>query len=397
MDLDFSEEQQMLRDTARGVCEELAPSDTVRAMETDVKGYPAPLWAQLSELGITSLGISEAHGGMGWGALEMAIVYEEFGRSLAPSPHWTSCVLAAKLLELAGDEAQQNHWLPKIAAGKAIFSPAWIEPKNGFGAEGIQLNTTKTTDGYTLNGTKLMVPFAASADRLIVLARTGVGVEDVIGLLVDPKAVGVTCTKEQNHAGETIYQVDFSNVPVKKSEILNTKFWAAWDEAMTRSIVALAAQAIGGAQAIHAISVDYSKQRVQFGKPIGSFQAIAHYLADLIVEIEGAKVLVYQAAWAIDNFARTGKPYARLAAMAKLQACNVFRKASATGVQIHGGFGFTSEGDPQLFFRRAKYQQVTNWDSAYLEERIAALILDAPASVVPNKTQKNTEKTHETA
>ncbi|HSC75257.1 MAG TPA: acyl-CoA dehydrogenase family protein [Pseudomonadales bacterium] len=374
MDLDFNEEQVMLRDTARGICEELSPSAVVRAMEQDEAGYSAPFWTQLSELGITSLGIPEAHGGMAWGALEMAIVYEEFGRSLAPSPHWASCVLSAKLLELAGSTDQQAVWLPGIASGEAIIVPAWLEPKNGFGPEGVQLRAIRQNENYVLNGTKLMVQFAASATRLLVLARVGEGVEDVIGLLIDPKSAGVKITRTRNHADDALYQVDFDNVAVNAADALSAKnFWQAWDEAMTRSIVAQAAQAIGAAEAIHAMATDYAKQRVQFGKPIGSFQAIAHYLADMIVKIEGAKVLVYQAAWAIDN----NKPYEKLAAQAKLQACNVFRDASAIGVQIHGGFGFTSEGDPQLYFRRAKHWQMTNWDSFYLEKRIAALILDA--------------------
>ena len=374
MDLDFNEEQVMLRDTARGICEELSPSAVVRAMEQDEAGYSAPFWGQLSELGITSLGIPEAHGGMAWGALEMAIVYEEFGRALAPSPHWASCVLSAKLLELAGTEEQQETLLSGIASGETIVVPAWMETKNGFGAEGVQLRAVKQNDKYVLNGTKLMVQFASSANRLLVLARNGEGVDDVIGLLVDPKSSGVKITRTRNHADDALYQVDFDNVTVAAADLLETKnFWNAWEEAMTRSIVAQAAQAIGAAEAIHSMATDYSKQRVQFGKPIGSFQAIAHYLADMIVRIEGAKVLVYQAAWAIDN----KKSYEKLAAQAKLQACNVFRDASAIGVQIHGGFGFTSEGDPQLYFRRAKHWQMINWDSSYLEKRIAALILDA--------------------
>ncbi|MCC7517524.1 MAG: acyl-CoA/acyl-ACP dehydrogenase [Pseudomonadales bacterium] len=378
MDLDFSEEQVMLRDTARGVCQQLCPSAVVRAMEADPTGYSAPFWQQLSELGITNLGIAEAHDGMGLGMLDMAIIYEEFGRSLAPSPHWASCVLSARLLETIGSPAQQQKWLPRLASGEVIIVPAWLEPGNGFGPEGIQLRATANGQDYVLNGSKILVPFASAATRLLVLARSGDGVEDVVGLLVDPHEKGITLTAERNHADDTLYQVDFNHVTVSQADVLKPAgFWAAWDDAMTRSIVALAARSIGAAESIHAMTTDYAKQRVQFGKPIGAFQTIAHYLADLIVKIEGAKVLVYQAAWAIDQYATTGKPYAKLAAQAKLQACNVFRDASAIGVQVHGGFGFTSEGDPQLYFRRAKHWQLTNWDSAYLEKRIAAFILDA--------------------
>lgn len=378
MDLDFSEEQVMLRDTARGICEQLMPGSVVREMENSNSGFLPEFWQQLGELGITGLGVPEAHGGMGWGSLEMAIVYEEFGRSLAPSPHFASSVLCAKALELGGTAAQQQQWLPKIPTGEAIMVPAWMEPGNGFEAEGVQLAATKSAHGYSLSGTKLLVPFANSATRLLVLARDGA---DVIGLLVDPKAKGVKLTYEKNHASENLFQVDFDNVEVATAEVLAPNFWAVWDEAMNSSIIALAAQAIGGAEAIHHMANEYAKQRVQFGKPIGSFMAIAHYLADLIVRIEGAKVLVYQAAWAKDQCSQgKDKPWKKLAAMAKLQACNVFRDAAATGVQIHGGFGFTTEGNPQLYYRRAKHQQVTYWDTHFLEQRIAAAVLEEVAA-----------------
>lgn len=378
MDLDFSEEQVMLRDTTRGICEQLMPSAVVRDMENGESGFLPEFWQQISELGINGLGIPEAHGGMGWGSLEMAIVYEELGRSLAPSPHFVSSVLSAKVIELAGTQAQQNNWLPKMASGEAIITPAWIEPGNGFESEGVQLLAKKLSDGYVLNGSKLMVPFAKSATRLLVLARVASSrnADDVIGLLVDPKAKGIKLTYEKNHASENLYQVDFNNVEVPSSETMTNHFWQHWDEAMNSSVIALAAQAIGGAEAIHQMANEYAKQRVQFGKPIGSFMAIAHYLADLIVRIEGAKVLVYQAAWAKDN----QKPWKKLAAMAKLQACNVFRDAAATGVQIHGGFGFTTEGNPQLYYRRAKYQQVTYWDTNFLEQRVATAVLEESAA-----------------
>lgn len=368
MDLDFSEEQVMLRETARGLCEQLVPTPVVRELENTEKGFLPLFWQELGNMGISGLTIPEQHNGMGLGALEMAIVYEEFGRALAPSPHFASCILAARVIELGGTASQQQQWLPMLASGEAIITPAWTEAGNGFDAEGVQLAAKKTANGYVLNGTKLMVPFAKSATRLLVLARDG---QEVIGLLVDPNAKGVKLSYEKNHSSECLFQVDFSQVEVSAADVMANQFWKSWDEAMTISAIALAAQAIGGAEAIHHMANEYAKQRVQFGKPIGSFMAIAHYLADLNVRIEGAKVLVYQAAWARDN----KKPYHKLAAMAKLQACQVYRDAAATGVQIHGGFGFTTEGNPQLYYRRAKYQQVTYWDSNYLEQRIAAAVL----------------------
>ena len=371
MDLDFTEEQIMLRDMAKGVCEEHSSSAAVREMETDTKGYSDSFWNALSELGVVGLTLPETYDGMNLGLLETAIVYEEFGRTLAPTPHFVSSILSAKLIELAGTDKQKTALLPELAIGEKILTVAWNEPARGFGAEGIQLAAELSGDSIRLNGTKIMVPYANSASQLIVLARQS---DNIVACLVDVDAKGVELIAEKNHASETLFQVKLNNVEIEASAVLGdgSCIWSQWDETMTCASIALAAQAIGGAEAIHAMAVEYAKQRMQFGKAIGSFQSISHYLADLIVDIEGTKVLVYQAAWAKDN----GKPYHRLSAMAKLQACNVFRRAAAVGVQVHGGFGFTTEGDPQLFFRRAKQQQVTYWDSSFLEKRIASYVLD---------------------
>ena len=236
MDLDFSEEQVMLRDTTRGICEQLVPGPVIREMENTESGFLPEFWQQISELGINGVGVPEAHGGMGWGSLEMAIVYEEFGRALAPSPHFVSSVLSAKVIELAGTPEQQNTWLPKIPSGEAIITPAWLEPGNGFESEGVQLLAKKTANGYVLNGTKLMVPFAKSATRLLVLARIASSRNegDIVGLLVDPNAKGVKLTYEKNHSSENLFQVDFANVDVAGSDTMTNHFWRSWDEAIEK-------------------------------------------------------------------------------------------------------------------------------------------------------------------
>ena len=173
MDLDFGEEQEMLREMVRGVCGEYAPVDVVRAMEDDPVGYPAELWKQMGELGLLGLAIPEPYGGSGQSALEGVVVYEEIGRALAPSPHFVSAVLGAGALTLAGDEDQKREWLPKIASGEAILTPAWLEPKRGFGPAGVALKAVPDGGDYRLTGTKMHVPFANSATRFLVLARTG--------------------------------------------------------------------------------------------------------------------------------------------------------------------------------------------------------------------------------
>jgi alkylation response protein AidB-like acyl-CoA dehydrogenase len=374
MDLDFTEEQEMLRDMVRGVCSEYAPLDVVRAMEDDPTGYPAELWKQLAELDLLGLMIPEQYGGSGQTALEGAVVYEELGRSLAPSPHFASSVMGAGALALAGSDEQRRSWLPKIASGEAILTPAWLEPKRGYGARGVQLRAEPDGGEYRLTGTKQHVPFASAASRLLVLARTGDGEEDLALLLVDPKAPGIELTQQLSLASDTQYKVRFDDVRVPVDDRIGAEGsgWSTWNEVMHDGIILLAAQAMGGAERALEITVQYTKDRHQFGKPIGAFQAIAHYLADASTEVDGGMTLVWEAAWARSQ----GRSVRRLAPMAKLFACQTFRDMTAMCVQVWGGVGFTLEYDIQLYFRRAKQLQLSWWDTRYLEELIASDVLD---------------------
>jgi len=187
--------------------------------------------------------------------------------------------------------------------------------------------------------------------------------------LVDPKAEGVTLAQQQTISYDTQYRVDFADAP---GELLGTSGWQVWDEVMRDGIILLAAQAVGGARYALDITVQYAKDRHQFDKPLGAFQAIAHYLADAVTTVDGAETLVYEAAWARDN----GQPTARLAPMAKLFACQTFRDVTAMAQQVFGGVGFTVEYDIQLYFRRAKQLQISWWNDRYLEELIATDVLD---------------------
>jgi alkylation response protein AidB-like acyl-CoA dehydrogenase len=378
MDLDFTDEQHMLRDTVRGLCAAAAPISVVRAMEDDPIGYPERFWTQMGELGLIGLMLPEQYGGAGQSALEGAIVYEEFGRALAPSPHFVSSVMSGGVLARAGSDEQRRTWLPKIASGEAIVTPAWLEPQGGFGPTGIQVRALAEPHHFRLSGSKRHVNFAHAATRLLVLARTGAADEDIDVLLVDPQAPGVELTQQRSLASDTQYKVVFKDVRVPLSDRVATAQpgWAAWNEAMYDGIILLAAQAMGGAQRALEMTVQYAKEREQFNKPLGAFQAIAHYLADASTAIDGGTTLAYEAAWARAN----GKRVNRLAPMAKLFACQTFRDATATFQQIYGGMGFTIECDIQLYFRRAKQLQMTWWDSRYLEELVASDVLDGERS-----------------
>ncbi|MFQ5666396.1 MAG: acyl-CoA dehydrogenase family protein [Candidatus Binatia bacterium] len=374
MDLDFTEEQAMLRQTVRSVCERYARIERVRALEDDPIGYHQDLWKQMAELGLLGLILPEQHGGSGQSMIEAAILYEELGRALVPSPHFVSTVLGAGALLRAASDEQKKAWLPKIVSGEAILTPAWLEPNNGYGPRGVQLQTSWDGNSYCLAGTKRHVAFARAATRLLVPVRTGGGEQDIDLLLVDPASPGVELTQQYSLASDTQYKVAFHDVRVPSVDRIGAprSGWSTWHDVMLEAIILLAAQASGGSERALDMTVQYSKERHQFGKPLGAFQALAHYMADAATAVDGARTLVYEAAWACAQ----GKPIARLAPMAKLFACQTFRDVTAMAQQIHGGMGFSVEYDVQLYFRRAKQLQLSWWDSRYLEELIASDVLD---------------------
>ncbi|MGB2756952.1 MAG: acyl-CoA dehydrogenase family protein [Acidimicrobiia bacterium] len=374
IDLTFNEEQEMLREMVRGVCAEYASPESVRAMEDDPIGYTPEFWQQLGDLDLIGLLVPIAYGGSGMSALEGAVVYEEFGRALAPSPHFVSTALAAAALDHAGSVQQAGGLLPQVVSGKLILTTAWLEPERGFGPKGIALTATADGDGFVLNGTKWHVPFAAAAHKLLVLARTGDGDQDIDLFLVDRDAAGVSLEQYKTIASDTQYAVTFDGVRVAATDRVGEagSGWATWSEVMLDGMIYMAAQAVGGAKYALEITVQYAKDRVQFDKPLGAFQAISHYLADASTAVDGAEILVHEAAWARAN----GKSVERLAPMAKLFACNTFRDVTAMAQQVFGGVGFTLEYDIQLYFRRAKELQISWMDTRSLEDMVAAAILD---------------------
>jgi alkylation response protein AidB-like acyl-CoA dehydrogenase len=378
LNLDFTEEQDMLREMVRGVCEQYANLDVVRAMEDDAVGYPVDLWAQLAELGILGMTIPEEHGGSGMTMQEGVVVYEELGRALAPLPHLVSAVVSAGAILTGGSAEQIAEWVPKLASGEAIFTPAWTEPDNGFGPKGVQVEAVADGDGFTITGTKQHVYFASSAQRLIVLARTGAEPTAIDLFLVDPAADGVTLTQKMSISSDTQYRVDFAGVRVSAADRIGPagSGWATWQTVMNDAMILQAAYANGGNEHALDITVQYSKDREQFDKPLGAFQALSHDMADAKTALDGSKVLNYEAAWAHS----LGRPVTKLAAMSKLFACNSYRDTTAMAQQIFGGVGFTLEYEIQLYFRRAKQQQITWNDTRTCEDLIAAAVLDESAA-----------------
>ena len=312
LDLEFDQEQELLRQTVRDVLAKHCGLDVVREMEDDPVGYPEALWTQLAELDLIGLLLPEEQGGAGMTLVEGVALYEELGRALAPVPHFVSAVMSGGVL--------------------------------------------------------------AAADRLVVLARTGDEAEAVDLFLVDPKAAGVTMRQQFSIASDTQYEVSFADVAVGQADRIGPagSGWGAWQGVLQDGLVLLAAQAVGGARYALEITTQYAKDRKQFDKPLGAFQALAHYLADAVTNLDGAEQLVHEAAWA----GATGRPLTSLAPMAKVFACSTFRDITAMAQQLFGGIGFTLDFDIQLYFRRAKQQQLMWSDDRVLQDAVAAALLD---------------------
>jgi alkylation response protein AidB-like acyl-CoA dehydrogenase len=375
VDMDFTPEQDLLRDSVRRTCERHAGLDVVRKLENDPVGYPPALWSALAELGVLGVTIDEEHGGSGMSMVEAAIIYEEFGRVLVPSPHFASCILAAGLLSRSPNSDLASRLLPAIGGGETILTVASLEPDNGYGAAGIQLSARADGDGWRLSGTKRHVPYAQAAKSLIVLARTDDGRDGqgVIAVLVDADATGVTLEQQLTVASDAQFEVRFDDVRVDATNVVLPAgaAWPAWHDTMLDGATLIAAQAAGGARAALELAANYANTREQFDKPLAAFQALSHYLADAATAVDGAQGIAWEAAWAGSE----GRSIEQLAPMAKSFACQTFRNVTATAVQIFGGNGFTVEFDIQLYFRRAKSLQLNHWNDRYLNELIAAEVL----------------------
>lgn len=371
MDLDFTEEQKQLTQSLRRMLGNKCGPDVVRRMEGDEKGWPDELWRAVTEMGLPGLTIAEEHGGLGLGALEQAIVFEELGRALAPVPLFVSSVLAADLLARAGSDAQKAEWLPRIASGEAVLTIAWLEPGNSFGPKGVQMRAAG--DGYRLSGKKFMVPFAAAADRLIVLVRSGDGAEEIDLVMVDPKARGITLKRHKTMVGDAQFEVAFDNVEVAEGDRIGAAGdgWTQWQQVLKTGMIALAAWGIGCGEGAMTLGTNYAKEREQFGVPIGSFQAIAHPFADAATLLAGARMMTWEAAWAKD----TGREHTRFAMMAWLEACDASRMATKVSQNAFGGIGFTKDIDIQLYFRRSRQHELSWGNPDALNEEIGTEVL----------------------
>ena len=370
MDLSLNEEQEMLRKMARDFLANECPKTLVRQMEEDEKGYSPELWAKMAEQGWLGLPFPEKYGGAGYSFLDLAVLLEEMGRACLPGPYFSTVVLAGFAILEAGTEEQKQKLLGAIAEGKLIATLALTEPSASYDPKDIQVTATPEGDGYVINGTKLFVPDAHVAQCLVVVARTGgQGADGITLFLVDPQAPGVSITLLKTIAADKLCEVTFNGVKVGRDAVLGEvgKGWPVVEKVLQRATAAKCAEMVGGAQQVLEMTVGYAKERVQFGRPIGSFQAIQHHCANMAIDVDGSRFITYQAAWLLSE----GQPCTKEVAMAKAWTSEAYRRVTALGHQVHGGIGFTKDHDMQLYYRRAKAAEVTFGDADFHRDIVA--------------------------
>jgi alkylation response protein AidB-like acyl-CoA dehydrogenase len=372
MDLDFTEEQDMLRNSARDFLSTECDKAMVRKIEESEEGYSPELWSKMAELGWQGLMIPEEYDGMGMGLMDLLVVFEEIGRNVLPSPFLATVVLGTQPIVEAGTEEQKKEILSRVATGEAILTLALTEPSVGYSADCVELKAEDKGDIFVLNGTKLFVEYASASDYMVVVARTksGGNTEDGITLfLVDSKSPGIKIEPFITTGMDKQCEVVFDNVSVPNVNMIGelNKGWPIVAKTLENATVAKCAEMVGGMQAVLDMSVAYAKERVQYGRPIGSYQAIQHMLADMFIRVGMSKNILYEAAWTVAE----GLPAAGKLAIAKGFCNEAYKKVTVDGVEVHGAIGTTRDHDMGLYYRRAIVADSTFGDTESQREAVA--------------------------
>jgi alkylation response protein AidB-like acyl-CoA dehydrogenase len=369
MNFALSEEQEELRRSVRRFLADKSPEPEVRRLMATVEGYDPAVWRQMAEqLGLQSLAIPEAYGGSGFGFVELALVLEEMGASLLCAPFFSSVVLAANALLTSGDEEAMGRWLPEIASGGTIATLALTEDSGRWEPEAVELTATRSGAGWLLDGHKSFVLDGFVADLVLAVARSDEG----IGLFAVAADADGLCRTPLSTMDQTRKQarLELAGTPAEPVGAPGAA-GPGLGKTLQLAAVALAAEQVGGAQHCLDSSVEYAKSRIQFGRPIGSFQAIKHKCADMLLEVESARSAAYYGAWAA---AEDSDELPAVASLAKSYCSEAYFHAAAENIQIHGGIGFTWEHDAHLYFKRAKSSELLFGDPAYHRELLAQRI-----------------------
>ncbi len=377
MNFAFSEEQEELRKSARRFCEEQFSSSVVRRIMETESGLDEELWQRMAqELGWQGMIIPEKYGGHGFGYIELIVLMEEMGRAVLAAPFFSTVCLAANALLTVGTEEQKQELLPGISDGSRIATLALTEESGRWDADGVQATYTASGGDFVISGKKTYVLDGHTAHTIIVAARKEgtSGSEGISLFVVDGSAEGLSkrplVTMDQTRK---MAELTFDSVKVPASALMGEEgeAWSSIVKVLDLAAVALAAEQVGGAQKCLEMSTEYAKVRVQFGRPIGSFQAIKHKCADMLVAVESAKSAAYYAGWAASE---DNEELPVVAPLAKAYCSEAYFHCAAENIQIHGGIGFTWEHDAHLYFKRAKSSELLLGDPAYHRELLAQRI-----------------------
>ena len=351
MDLSLTDEQQDIKDAARQFFERECPTTLVRAMENDARGYTTDLWEGMAGLGWMALPFPNKYGGSDGSLTDLAVLLEEIGRALVPGPFFNSVAVVGLTILDAASHRQRSELLPRIADGSMIATAALLEADARYGTGSVRLSAERHADGFALNGMKMFVEYADSADLVLVPARLG---DDGTSLVLVPRtADGITTTPLESISRGPQHAVQFENATVEDGAVLGGGE-PAMKRLLDRATVLHCAQSVGGAQRVLEMTVDYTKQRVQFDRAIATFQSVQHDCADMVMAIDAARLATYEAITRIED----GQPADKEIALAKTLTNHAYKWTTLTAQQIHGGIGFMEEYDLQLWTRRAKVAEL---------------------------------------
>jgi alkylation response protein AidB-like acyl-CoA dehydrogenase len=369
MKLTLSEEQEMLRKTARDFLTEKCSKKFVKQMEESETGYSRELWQEMAELGWIGLAFPGKYGGGDMSSLDLAVLLEEMGRACLPGPFFSTVVLGGLPILDFGTEEQKQEYLPQLIRGEKIFTLALTEPGyHNYDAYSVTAEAVPDNGNYAVAGTKLFVPDAHIADYLLCVARAKP--EDSITMfLTDAKNPGIRCTVLKTMAGDKLCEVLFDQVRVPEANVLGrlNQGWDAVQKTMERAAMGKCCEILGNIQRVLEMTVDYAKERKQFGRPIGSFQVMQHYCADMATDVDSARFCTYQAAWMLSE----GLPCTREAAIAKAWIGEAAERVFALAHQIHGAIGVTVEHDLHYYTRHAKAAELAFGDADFYREIVA--------------------------
>jgi len=369
MKLTLTEEQEMLKKTARDFLAEKCPKTFVKQMEEKETGYSRELWQEIAELGWMGLAFPEKYGGGDMSFLDLAVLLEEMGRACLSGPFFSTVVLGGLSILALGSEEQKQEYLPKLIRGEKIFTLALTEPGyHNYDASSVTVEATPDDGNYIVTGTKLFVPDAHIADYLLCVARTKPK-NGITIFLANAKNPRINYTVLKTIAGDKLCEMVFDQMPVPKANILGqlNQGWNAVQKIIQRAAVGKCCEMVGNIQRVLEMTVDYAKERKQFDRPIGSFQVIQHYCADMATDVDSARFSTYQAAWMLSE----GLPCTKEVAIAKAWVGEASQRVFDLAHQIHGAIGVTIEHDLHYYTRRAKAAELAFGDADFYREAVA--------------------------